>query len=573
MAYLVKMPKLGLEMKEGTVVTWVVGEGEEVSQGDVVAEIESEKSTSEVEARESGVLRRAFLDEGESVAPGTPMGIVAGADEDVSSLEAEAESALGTAAEPEGETETEAEAETEETPAETTASASSAAGASESVRASPRAKQRAEELGVDLAGVEGTGPQNSVTEADVEAAAETASEAAETAEAEPEAAGAEAGGAAPMTVVEETEFGGMRRTIADRLGESYRNAVHVTEHRTFDAEELLDAADAADAALDADVSLPDVLLVALSATLAEHPDFNATYEDGTHRVYAEHNVGVAVDIEAGLVAPVLGDVGSKSLAAVATERREMTRRALDGDYSMDDLSNGTFTVTNLGVLGVESFDPVINPPQVAILGVDALADEVVPTEDGDVTVRKRLPVDLSFDHRVVDGADAARFLETLAGHVENPWPLLFAGAEATGERAQTQTTGEPADGEETPKRFASAHSDAGTEGTVTAGGSTWGFGGDDGSPVDMYAGALAGCLTVFLRLKADEEGISLGTVDVDAEAHPKHGDIERVALSVTVDSDADDETVSRVVDYAEQDCIVRRATGDEIDVDVSWTRA
>jgi len=562
MAYLVKMPKLGLEMKQGTVVTWVVEEGEEVSQGDVVAEIESEKSTSEVEARESGVLRRAFLEEGESVEPGTPMAIVAGADEDVSSLEAEAESALGAAAEPEAETE--AETEAEETAAETTASASSGSGATESVRASPRAKQRAEELGVDLTGVEGTGPQNSITEGDVEAAAETG----EPPEAE---AKAEAAGAAPMTVVEETEFGGMRRTIADRLGESYRNAVHVTEHRTFDAEELLDAADAADAALDADVSLPDVLLVALSAALAEHPDFNATYEDGTHRVYAEHNVGVAVDIEAGLVAPVLGDVGSKSLAEVATERREVTRRALDGDYSMDDLSNGTFTVTNLGVLGVESFDPVINPPQVAILGVDALADEVVPTEDGDVTVRKQLPVDLSFDHRVVDGADAARFLETLAGHVENPWPLLFAGAAGAGERAQA--TGEPADGEETPKRFASAHSDAGTEGTVTAGASTWGFGGDDGSPVDMYAGALAGCLTVFLRLKADEEGVSLGAVDVDAEAHPKHGDIERMALSVTVDSDADDETISRVVDYAEQDCIVRRATDDEIDVDVSWTRA
>jgi pyruvate dehydrogenase E2 component (dihydrolipoamide acetyltransferase) len=119
-------------------------------------------------------------------------------------------------------------------------------------------------------------------------------------------------------------------------------------------------------------------------------------------------------------------VSTLSLSELAEKRSEVTQRALSGEFTMDDLSGGTFTVSNLGVLGVESFDPIINPPQVAILGVDTIAEEVVPVGDGDVGVRKRIGFDLSFDHRIVDGADAARFLGSLVGHVENPWPLVVA---------------------------------------------------------------------------------------------------------------------------------------------------
>ncbi|MFB6155342.1 MAG: 2-oxo acid dehydrogenase subunit E2, partial [Haloferacaceae archaeon] len=426
------------------------------------------------------------------------------------------------------------------------------------VKASPRARQRADELGVDLGSVSGSGPQGSVTEADVEAAAEAGG-------GEAEAGGGPGIGAgpAPLTVAEERPFSGMRKTIADRLGESYRNAVHVTEHRTVDAEALFEATAAAKEALDADVSLPDLLLVALSAALDDHPAFNATFEDGTHRVYEEHNVGVAVDIDAGLVAPVIPDVGGKSLADVARARREVTRRALDGDYSMDDLANGTFTVTNLGVLGVESFDPVINPPQVAILGVDAI-DERPVADDGDVTVRRQLPLDLSFDHRVVDGADAARFLESLAVHLEDPWPLLPESVRAArgGEREAS----------ETPKRYARSHSPEGLGGTVSSGDAEWTYG-DGATPLEMFVGSLAGCLSVFLRLRADEEGVSLGAVDVAAEAHPKDGDVERVDVTATLESDAPDDRLDRIVDYAEQDCYVRRLVRDDVTVEVSWERA
>jgi pyruvate dehydrogenase E2 component (dihydrolipoamide acetyltransferase) len=204
----------------------------------------------------------------------------------------------------------------------------------------------------------------------------------------------------------------MRKTIANRLQESYREAVHVTVHREVDAEALTAVADAAD------VSVVDVLVRALSDALAEHPAFNATFEDGTHRLYEEHNVGVAVAVEDGLVAPVVADVGGRNLDGIAAERERLTEAVQAGDYAMADLRGGTVTVSNLGPLGVDGFTPIINPPQVAILGVNRVQERARPAEGG-VAFRETLPLDLSFDHRVVDGADAARFLGTLAERVED----------------------------------------------------------------------------------------------------------------------------------------------------------
>jgi pyruvate dehydrogenase E2 component (dihydrolipoamide acetyltransferase) len=536
MGYVVKMPKLGMDMDQGTIVDWLVDEGDEVASDQVIAEIESEKTTGDITVREDGVVYRLLLDVGESVGPGGDVAVVGAPDEDVSEILAGVE---GAAAE-------EVDAETDDTDSgaePATASADDAAAATgsgsesasvkatprakkraeelgvdlatvdgtgpqgavseddveaaadsgsekESVKATPRAKKRAEELGVDLAGVEGTGPQGAVSEDDVEAAAETAAddtgaaaESAETAEsvetvdvtdtgdervfAPPrvrrlarelgvdlstvagsgpsgaitegdvraadgesvstsEDTAAETAAEPSGTRDEERPLSGMRRTIANRLGESDREAVHVTEHRGADAEELLAAAAAANDALDPKVTVNDVLLLALSATLDEHPAFNATFEDDVHRLHKTQNVCIAIDIDEGLIAPVVRNVGALSLAELAEKRRAVTEKSLSGEYTMEDLSGGTFTVSNLGVLGVESFDPVINPPQVAILGVNTIKREVVPVGDDEVGVRKRISFDLSFDHRIVDGADAARFLATLVDHVEDPWPLVIA---------------------------------------------------------------------------------------------------------------------------------------------------
>jgi len=225
---------------------------------------------------------------------------------------------------------------------------------------------------------------------------------------------AEREGAAPRTVREERTLSPMRKTIGRRLAESYQNAVHVTVDRNVNAEPLFAAADAADD--ESDPSVIDVLLCALSDTLSEHPAFNATYEDEVHRVYEEQNIGVAVDIGEGLVTPVVADVGSKSLSEIARRRRTLTERVADGEYTMSTFRGGTFTVSNLGTLGVDSFTPIINPPEVAILGVCRTTERAVPDGDG-IAFRREIGLSLSFDHRVVDGADAARFLDTLAGYV------------------------------------------------------------------------------------------------------------------------------------------------------------
>ncbi|MFC7153929.1 2-oxo acid dehydrogenase subunit E2 [Halomarina halobia] len=612
MAYIVRMPKLGLEMEGGALLEWRVEEGESVAEGDALAEIESEKTTAEVDARESGVLRRTFLAPGDEVPPGTPMGIVAGADEDISDLEAEAGAdADGEAAPPEpepagGAAEGSASASG---PPSATERASDAAGVAraESIRASPRARKRADELDVDLAGVDGTGPQGSITEGDVEAAAgSSAGDAGASADvrASPRAKrradelGVDLGtvegtgpqgsiteddveaaaGSAPtttgpegLTLLEERPFDGMRRTIARRLGESYREAVHVTEHRTVDAEELVAAREASSEALGVDVSLTDLLLVALSAALDEHPAFNAHFEDDTHRLYAEHNLCLAVDVEAGLIAPVLRDVGSASLADLADRRRELTERVLAGDYSMDDLTGGTFTVTNLGVLGVESFDPVINPPQVAILGVNAL--ERRPTAEGEtgVTVRRVLPLDLSFDHRVVDGADAARFLGTLLGHLEDPWPLLPEAVERPERSAALDL----------PEREVSARMRDGTAGTVSVGPVEWDFdlptdlggGGTAPTPVDAFLGSLASCVSLSVRMQADQRDVPLDDADVRVRGSPERGWLERVDVTVVLDSDADDETLEHLVDLGGRNCYVLDVLADDVDLGVSWRRA
>ena len=211
----------------------------------------------------------------------------------------------------------------------------------------------------------------------------------------------------------------MRKTIANRLQESYQEAVHVTLNRDIDAEELLAAADtAAETDEGVDPKVTDVILCALSDTLAAHPSFNATFEDGTHRLYEEQNVGLAIAIEDGLVTPVMADIGSKSLGEIANERRRLTRNVQDGDYTMSTFKGGTFTMSNLGTLGTDSFNPVINPGEIGLLGLGRISEPAVAV-DADVTFRREMTASLSFDHRVVDGADAASFLGTLAENLED----------------------------------------------------------------------------------------------------------------------------------------------------------
>lgn len=225
------------------------------------------------------------------------------------------------------------------------------------------------------------------------------------------------------TIREERSLTPMRKTIAGRLHESYSEAVHVTVSRNVNAEALIEAAESADTAYDEDIGIFDVLLMAVSDGLIAHPAFNSTFEGETHTLYEEHNVGVAVSLDEGLVTPVISAINEKSIDEIAHERWSLTDRVQTGEYSMSDLRGGTFTVSNLGPLGSDSFTPIINPPQVAILGVNRIRERPAVI-DGETGSRREIGLDVSFDHRVVDGADAARFLDTLAEAVSEKSDII-----------------------------------------------------------------------------------------------------------------------------------------------------
>lgn len=485
MAYIIKMPQMGLEMEEGEVVSWEVDVDEPTEAGDIIAMVESEKAANEVEAREDGVVREILVPEGGVVEPGDPIGVFGGPDEDISDIMDEAESMSDTSSDssaaesddepvetpqtdgatasgdqiratpgaeqlasdegidlstvdgsgPQG---TITESDVEQQAAEDGAGGSSS---SEPVRATPGAKQLATERGIDISSVDGTGPQGTIVESDVEDhAADSGGDTADSEEASAVRATpgakqlaaergvelASIGGTGPQGVVTEGDveeqagggavddstavrtvsesrgLSGMQQTISDRMSTSHQQAPHVTLNRSFDATALLDVKTAA-AAEDVEISLTDLLVRGIGAELAERPAFNALFEDGTHKLIEEVNIGVAVDIEEGLVTPVVPSVATKSVEDVAAVRRERTQRALDGAFEMSDMEGGTFTITNLGMFGIDSFDPIINPPEVAILGVGRVRD------DGTMTLS------LSFDHRVVNGADAAKFLDGAVG--------------------------------------------------------------------------------------------------------------------------------------------------------------
>lgn len=562
MSYVVRMPKLGMEMESGVLLEWHVAVGAAVAADELLAEIESEKTQAEVLAREDGILRRAYLDPGDSVPPGTPMAIVAPADADVSPLESEVAAELDDVPDVDP-----GDPDNHGTTGSPAASSPPGRGSdTDGTKLTPRGRKLATELDVDPSTIEGTGFEGAVSGEDVQRAAEAGAMGSEQS-AEPSAAEAGTGGAR-RTLREERPFDGMRRTIADRLGRSAREAAHVTVHREVDAEAAMAAVDAARTAVDADTTLTDLLLVAVSRTLEAHPEFNGTVEDGTLRLYEEHNIGVAVDVPGGLVTPVVPAVDARSLGEVVATRCDLVDRVGEGEYDADDLAGGTFTVSNLGPFGVDSFTPIIDPPQVAILGVDRVRERAVPDPDAAdpdaVTVRRELGLDLSFDHRAVDGADAARFLETLAEHVEAPAGLLPDGV-APGEGAPAM-----------PDREVHFRRTGEMRGEVEAGGFSWavdepvetGGGGTAPTPVDRFLGSLAACLALSVEYQTDIRDVALESIDIDVSGTPKEGGLERIEVRVAIDADADADTLDRIVDLGERGCYVASLLREDLDVRV-----
>ncbi|URM94767.1 2-oxo acid dehydrogenase subunit E2 [Actinomadura madurae] len=408
------MPRLSDTMEEGVISSWQKQPGDEVAVGDVIVDIETDKAVMEYEAYEAGVLEKILVKEGDSAAIGAPIAVIApvGGAKPAAASEPAAEPA--------------AEAEPEPEPAAEPAAAPAAPapaprppGASRPP-SSPLARRLARDHGIDLATLTGSGPGGRIVRADIEAAIRTGASAPAPAAPAPAVQAPPVQGRADDPDVEAVPLNRFRKVAAKRLGQSKREAPHFYLNREVDAEALLAfRATLNEALAPAKVSVNDLVVKAAATALREHPAVNVSYTEENLLFHKRIHVGVAVAVEDGLVVPVVRDADRKSVSEIGREARELAGKAREGKLSAQEMSGGTFSVSNLGMFGVDSFSAVINPPEAAILAVGAVRDEPV-VRDGQVVPGKRMAVTLSVDHRATDGATAAKFLARLAELLQNP---------------------------------------------------------------------------------------------------------------------------------------------------------
>ena len=451
MATKVLMEALSPTMEEGRLVKWLKNEGDQVKSGDVLAEVETDKAVMELVARGEGVLRKRLANEGDSAPVGTLLGVIAAPDEDIAALisaagptpvasdataqpvgkPADAGDVIAKAKEFEGVTsipytppQSQGEASTPPQERERRggqridSSAHVGAGggtaASERPRSSPLARRLASERGVDLASLRGSGPGGRIVKRDIEQAP-AATAISKTAGSRPARVGDYQD--IPLTL--------MRKTIARRLVESIGPIPTFYLTSEFDMTRVAELR-AAMIATGAEfkVSFNDILIKATATALAQHPEVNAHWTGDAIRQFNRVHIGMAVAVEDGLITPVIFDANEKGLADIASEAQELAGRGRERKLKPEEYTGSTFSISNLGMFGIDQFTAIINPPEAGILAVGAVEDKAV-VEDGEIVVRKRLRVTMSCDHRVIDGATGARFLQTLRRMIENPLMLVF----------------------------------------------------------------------------------------------------------------------------------------------------
>ena len=448
----IQMPKLSDTMTEGTLVAWKKKKGDQVSAGEVLAEIETDKATMEWESAEDGTLSEIYVQEGGKVNVGDKIAFIRGESEEMPKQEAaeqkkeeEPKSAEQKTEQRQAETEkpARAEAQQEETAPPRQQGVGAAVLAARTattqqkpqvreqkpeearVKASPVARRIAAELGVDLSIVKGTGPDGRITETDVRAAAKSV------------AAGVDRGGAKPATKTPapikpgesaRIQLSGMRKVIAQRLVESLGPVPHF--YLTIDInagplmearEELKSAGEGADAAK---ITVNDLVLKAAVMAAVKVPRVNASFDDDAIVQYADVDLGVAVAIEDGLLTPVIRAAQDKSLREISTLAKDLAHRARNKRMKPEEFQGGTFTVSNLGGMGIDSFSAVINPPQGFILAIGKITKTPVIDDCDQIVVGQCMSITMSCDHRVIDGALGAEYLKELRHLLENPALLL-----------------------------------------------------------------------------------------------------------------------------------------------------
>ncbi len=425
MATKVHMEALSPTMEEGQVVRWLKAEGDAVANGDLLAEIETDKATMELVARGDGILRSIFVAEGGTAPVGEVIGVIASADEDISALVPEGGGSSGGGASAPAPA-----SDAPETPAPAAAPSAAAAPAPATapaeggrVKASPLARRLAQDAGVDLAALAGSGPGGRIVKRDVEAA-KSAPPAAPARPATPAPAPWSDAGA--QEGFEEVRVSQMRKTIARRLTESLAPVPHFFLTIDVDMTRVAAARRRINALVEGDgdrVSYNDFVLKATAAALVRHPDCNAAWFGDHIKRYHHVHIGVAVAIDDGLITPVVKHADRKGLVQISREVKEMAGRARQKKLAPDEYTGSTFSVSNLGMFGIHEFTAIINPPEAGILAVGGVED--TPTVvDGEVVVQPRMRVTMSCDHRVIDGAQGSRFLQTLKAMLEEPAAIL-----------------------------------------------------------------------------------------------------------------------------------------------------
>jgi pyruvate dehydrogenase E2 component (dihydrolipoamide acetyltransferase) len=416
----VVMPKLSEAMETGKLLRWLKQEGDRVSGGDLIAEIETDKADIELEAFGAGVLRKVLIAPGASVPVGNVIAVIADPDDDIGAFVGGAVPAAPVA------TTSSAPAPAPAGPAPRPAAAPAPISVLPGgrVKASPLARKLAQRAGVDLAGLHGTGPGGRIIQRDVEAAASARPAPAAAAPAAAVTPAAPAAGARPAGAFEDQALSPIRAAIARQMTQSKGPIPHFY----VTSEIAMERAVALRAEFQAlpgapKVTVTDLIVRACALTLVKHPGVNASFLGAAIRRHRAVHVGIAVALDEGLITPVLRDAETKSVFQIAGEARDLVERARARRLRAQELSGATFSVSNLGMLPIDEFSAIINPPEAAILAVGAIADKPVVV-DGHLAVGKRLRVTLSCDHRVLDGAMGARFLADLKALLEAPLGLL-----------------------------------------------------------------------------------------------------------------------------------------------------
>jgi len=437
MATQVVMPKLSPTMEEGQVARWLKKEGDKVSMGEPLAEIDTDKATMEMQALSAGVLRKVLIHEGESAPLGQPIAIIGEPDEDISELlktataAAPAKEAVATPAKPPESDKAPAIEKPTVEPAPTSKPEPSTDGRRPPggrMLVSPIAARMAAEAGVDLNSVQGSGPAGRIIKRDVEEAMKAPKPAGTGAKLRPLAMPrAQPGAVYGPSAYRDEPMSEMRRTIARRLVTSLGPIPHFFLTTEIEMDRAADMRQQINTLYpDAKVSINDVIIKVAAVALIQHPQVNASFQDKTVRYYEHADIGVAVATENGLITPVIRAADVKSLIDIASEVRELASRARERKLKPEEYMGATFSISNLGMFGIDEFTAVINPPEAAILAIGAMVEKPV-ARNGEIEIHKTMRVTMSCDHRVVDGAVGAQFLQTFKQILENPL-YLFLGS-------------------------------------------------------------------------------------------------------------------------------------------------